>query len=311
MILAMQFLRRHMFKFKDLSGKEEEIFNAETYRLSVKDFFAKRRTAKRAYIFDLRSPEDYEMSHLPGAHNLPIEHFESSIYQMPFTGDILLYGGGQGEVLTAAEILYDNGFDTFYFVDRFLDLYEQVDETFFEITAEALSHLQSRSAEAADGWLLHVDPKTPTRGLYTLRPVQEEDTEQMQRFAKEGLIVWMDFALLPFLEGTTIQLEEGELEIVNDGLGIGKLKGSLEERVQQVLEEQVNPMVAAHGGVVSLSKVEEGNVYLRFGGGCQGCGMVDVTLKQGVEVMMKENIPDLVAIHDATDHDSGLNPYYR
>ena len=302
-----------MFKFKDLSNTEDELFRPENYQLSVKDFFAKRRTAKRVYLFDLRGAGDYEISHLPGAHNLPIEHFENSIYQMPFTGDILLYGGGQGETLTAAEILYDNGFDTFYYVDRFLDLYEQVDESFFTISPEALKKIQAQHEDASNGWLLAVEPKSPTKGVYTLRPLKDDDTEQMQRFEKEGIVFWMDFSLLPFLEGTEIQIDEdtGEFEVVNEGLGIGKLRGNFEDRARQVLDEQVNPMVASHGGVVSLSRIENGEVFLRFGGGCQGCGMVDVTLKQGVEVMMKESVPDIVAIHDATDHDSGSNPYYR
>lgn len=302
-----------MFKFKDLSSTEDELFFPENYQLSVKDFFAKRRTAKRVYLFDLRGAGDYEISHLPGAHNLPIEHFENSIYQMPFTGDILLYGGGQGETLTAAEILYDNGFDTFYYVDRFLDLYEQVDESFFTISPEALKKIQAQHEDASNGWLLAVEPKSPTKGVYTLRTLKDDDTEQMQRFQKEGIVFWMDFSLLPFLEGTEIQIDEdtGEIEVVNEGLGIGKLRGNFEDRVRQVLDEQVNPMVASHGGVVSLSRIENGEVFLRFGGGCQGCGMVDVTLKQGVEVMMKESVPDIVAIHDATDHDSGSNPYYR
>ena len=302
-----------MFKFKDLSNTEDELFRPENYQLSVKDFFAKRRTAKRVYLFDLRGAGDYEISHLPGAHNLPIEHFENSIYQMPFTGDILLYGGGQGETLTAAEILYDNGFDTFYYVDRFLDLYEQVDESFFTISPEALKKIQAQHEDASNGWLLAVEPKSPTKGVYTLRPLKDDDTEQMQRFEKEGIVFWMDFSLLPFLEGTEIQIDEdtGEIEVVNEGLGIGKLRGNFEDRVRQVLDEQVNPMVASHGGVVSLSRIENGEVFLRFGGGCQGCGMVDVTLKQGVEVMMKESVPDIIAIHDATDHDSGSNPYYR
>ena len=301
-----------MFKFKDLSSTEDELFHPENYQLSVKDFFAKRRTAKRVYLFDLRDAADYEISHLPGAHNLPLEHFENSIYQMPFTGDIILYGGGQGETLTAAEILYDNGFDTFYYVDRFLDLYEQVDESFFTTSSDALKKLQSQHENTADGWLLTVEPKSPTKGVYALRPLKDDDTGQMQRFEKEGIVFWMDFSLLPFLEGTEIQIDEdtGEIEVVNEGLGIGKLRGNFEERVRQVLDEQVNPMVASHGGVVSLSRIENSEVFLRFGGGCQGCGMVDVTLKQGVEVMMKESVPDIVAIHDATDHDSGSNPYY-
>ena len=302
-----------MFKFKDLSNTEDELFRPENYQLSVKDFFAKRRTAKRVYLFDLRGAGDYEISHLPGAHNLPIEHFENSIYQMPFTGDILLYGGGLGETLTAAEILYDNGFDTFYYVDRFLDLYEQVDESFFTISPEALKKIQAQHEDASNGWLLAVEPKSPTKGVYILRPLKDDDTEQMQRFQKEGIVFWMDFSLLPFLEGTEIQIDEdtGEIQVINEGLGIGKLRGNFEDRVRQVLDEQVNPMVASHGGVVSLSRIENGEVFLRFGGGCQGCGMVDLTLKDGVEKTLKENIPELSEILDSTDHSQRENAYYK
>ena len=73
----------------------------------------------------------------------------------------------------------------------------------------------------------------------------------------------------------------------------------------------MNPMVAAHGGVVRLLEVKENSAYLEFGGGCQGCGMIDVTLKQGVEVMIKAQIPEIEAIYDVTDHAEGSNPYYN
>ena len=107
-----------MFKFSDLSDKDEE-FNAQNHLLTPKKFFEKRRTAKKVYVFDLRSSEDFETSHLPGAHNLPFEHFEESIYQMPFSGEIMLYGGNEKELFSAAEILYDNGFEIFSFIDSF------------------------------------------------------------------------------------------------------------------------------------------------------------------------------------------------
>ena len=90
-----------MFKFSDLSDKDEE-FNAQRYLLTPKKFFEKRRTAKKVYVFDLRSSEEFETSHLPGAHNLPFEHFEDSIYQMPFSGEIMLYGGDEKELFSAA-----------------------------------------------------------------------------------------------------------------------------------------------------------------------------------------------------------------
>ena len=85
---------------------------------------------------------------------------------------------------------------------------------------------------------------------------------------------------------------------------------ALRIKVQEIFETQINPAVAAHGGQVELIDVKEGKVYLRLGGGCQGCGMADVTLRQGIESTLREQVPELVEILDATDHASGANPYY-
>ncbi len=80
--------------------------------------------------------------------------------------------------------------------------------------------------------------------------------------------------------------------------------------VQEAIDRHVNPMVAQHGGQVLLIDAVDGRVRLEFGGGCQGCGMVDVTLKQGVETMLKEAVPGITEIVDATDHAAGDTPYY-
>jgi Fe-S cluster biogenesis protein NfuA len=80
--------------------------------------------------------------------------------------------------------------------------------------------------------------------------------------------------------------------------------------VQELLEKEINPAVASHGGFFTLIDVQENTVYVQLGGGCQGCGMVDVTLRQGVEQRMKEVLPEMVALVDTTDHASGNNPYY-
>jgi NFU1 iron-sulfur cluster scaffold homolog, mitochondrial len=82
------------------------------------------------------------------------------------------------------------------------------------------------------------------------------------------------------------------------------------EQVQQFLEAKINPMVASHGGFVELIDVQDNNVYIRMGGGCQGCGAADVTLKMGIERMMKEDMPQIMDVLDTTDHASGRNPYY-
>jgi Fe/S biogenesis protein NfuA len=89
------------------------------------------------------------------------------------------------------------------------------------------------------------------------------------------------------------------------------LSGDVAQRVAQVLEQQVNPMIAAHGGRADLVAVEDGAAYLRLSGGCQGCGMATVTLTQGVEVALKEAVPEITSVVDVTDHASGTNPYFE
>lgn len=87
---------------------------------------------------------------------------------------------------------------------------------------------------------------------------------------------------------------------------------SIEERVEYLLETEVNPMLASHGGMVSLVEVADGSIaVLRFGGGCQGCGAVSMTLKGGIEKTFKEHLPEITEVRDATDHESGDNPYYE
>jgi Fe/S biogenesis protein NfuA len=91
----------------------------------------------------------------------------------------------------------------------------------------------------------------------------------------------------------------------------GDLTSELAQRVLAVLETQINPGIAAHGGRADLVAVDDGTAYLRLGGGCQGCGMAPVTLSQGIEVAIKDAVPEIVAVVDVTDHAGGTNPYYQ
>ena len=120
---------------------------------------------------------------------------------------------------------------------------------------------------------------------------------------------WLDDATIDFEPNAT----GGQLNIRAPGIK-GKIPGrdaGLVERVQYVLEAEINPRLASHGGRVSLREIDaDGVVTLQFGGGCHGCGMVDVTLKQGVEKTLRERVPEVTAVRDATDHASGSQPYY-
>jgi Fe/S biogenesis protein NfuA len=84
----------------------------------------------------------------------------------------------------------------------------------------------------------------------------------------------------------------------------------LRDRVQELIDTSINPAVAGHGGYIELLDVKDNTVYLRMGGGCQGCGAADVTLKAGIERMIFEEVPEVTEVLDVTDHASGTNPYY-
>lgn len=134
----------------------------------------------------------------------------------------------------------------------------------------------------------------------------------------EGFTLWLAADSVRHLDGAEIDYEThatgGQLQI-----RAPRIKGtepadsaSLVERVQWVVEHEVNPQLAQHRGHVSVQEVTaDGVVMLRFGGGCHGCGMADVTLKQGIEKTLMEKVPGVTAVRDATDHDTGAAPYMR
>ena len=89
------------------------------------------------------------------------------------------------------------------------------------------------------------------------------------------------------------------------------LTGSVAERVTQVLDRQVNPAIAAHGGRAELVAIERETVHLRLSGGCQGCAVASVTLRQGIETALVRAVPEVRTVVDVTDHQSGTKPYFR
>jgi Fe/S biogenesis protein NfuA len=91
----------------------------------------------------------------------------------------------------------------------------------------------------------------------------------------------------------------------------GDLSGDVPQRVQSVLDSVVNPSIAGHGGRAELVAVEDATAYLRLMGGCQGCGLAKVTLSQGIEVAIKDAVPEITEVVDVTDHASGTNPYFE
>jgi Fe/S biogenesis protein NfuA len=193
---------------------------------------------------------------------------------------------------------------------------------------EARNQIKAAMDEQQDGQvLLRLEAHATGAAdfAYAMRLVgPDEKAAGDQVFDGGGFEVVVDPESADNLKGASVDFETGALQTgfrfdnpnrpEVPGFGEGKredLSGPLADRVQQLLHTELNPAVASHGGMIRLVGVRDNKVYVAFGGGCHGCGMVDVTLKHGVEARIKEAIPEIVEVVDVTDHRGGSNPYYK
>lgn len=183
---------------------------------------------------------------------------------------------------------------------------------------EFLQDLLSKQEQQGVGVRIFVlQPGTPTAEtcLAYCRPGEEKEGD----VKIEGMPfpTYLEEKSLPYLEDGNIDYNKdrmgGQLTIKAPNSKLPKVSedSTLEERVNYVLWTEVNPMLASHGGEVSLMEIAEETIaVLKFGGGCQGCSSVDVTLKQGVEKTLREQVPELTEIRDMTDHEDRSQAYY-
>jgi Fe/S biogenesis protein NfuA len=198
------------------------------------------------------------------------------------------------------------------------------EETVLSIAPDALDMIrQLRDQEPGDGEFVLSIEVTGFRGpqftyeLAFMALADRKDGWAEERHGDLGVI---------FPEVDREKLDGASLELTEEGLSMnnpnspapppisapaGDLSGPMVDQVKQVLEEQVNPAIAAHGGGAELVSVDGTIAYLRLYGGCQGCGLAQVTLKQGIERILLESIPALTQVVDVTDHASGEDPYYQ
>ncbi|PZQ10011.1 MAG: Fe-S biogenesis protein NfuA [Rhodanobacter denitrificans] len=132
-----------------------------------------------------------------------------------------------------------------------------------------------------------------------------------------GFSLYVEGTSVPFLDGAEVDFVRdatgGQLTIRAPALRGAPLAAdaSVVERVRHVIETEINPQLASHGGRVSLRELTgEGIAVLQFGGGCHGCGMVDTTLRNGIEQTLRQRVPEISGVRDATDHATGQNPYF-
>ena len=192
-----------------------------------------------------------------------------------------------------------------------------MDEPILALDEAAAAKLKTmKDAGRFDGSALRVTVSRDGAAFHYQLEVVEEETASPEDAVIDaaGIRFYVDAESVPRLRGATLQyvdaMSDGGFRFENPNQP-ELLSNPIAARVQRLLDERINPSVADHGGHVSLVDVQEGRVFLRFGGGCQGCGMVDVTLKEGIQAQLMAEIPEITQVLDETDHAAGTNPYYE
>jgi Fe/S biogenesis protein NfuA len=188
-------------------------------------------------------------------------------------------------------------------------------ESILNVTAAAAEKIHgAKTSEGRDEIALRVAAREDgAKFRYELKLVAVDSKEADDSVVHlESIDIYIDSESAPRLKGASLDYVE---DISGAGLKFENpnkttlAANPLAGRVQEILDDRVNPSLAAHG-VVSLVDIQETRVVLSFGGGCQGCGMADVTMKEGVSAQLKQQIPEITEVVDATDHGAGNNPYY-
>jgi Fe/S biogenesis protein NfuA len=191
-----------------------------------------------------------------------------------------------------------------------------------EISASAQSYLGELLAKQEDDnvsiRVFVAQPGTPQAEtcIAYCRPGEEQEGDLP--VAYDGFTAWFEERSVPYLENAVVDFQEdqmgGQLTIKAPNARVPQVGADapLEDRINYVLYNEINPGLAAHGGMVTLVEIVEDSIaVLQFGGGCQGCAAVDITLKNSVEKSLLDQIPELTEIRDATDHTLTENAYYR
>ena len=190
-----------------------------------------------------------------------------------------------------------------------------------EISVKAQSYLKDLLSQQEDddvGIRVFVsDPGTPSAEacIAYCRPGEEEEGDIPVDY--DGFRAWFEARSEPFLQDAEVDYQEdtmgGQLTIKAPNSRVPNIKpdSPIEDKVNYSLQSEINPGLAAHGGMVSLIEItEEKSAVLQFGGGCQGCAAVDVTLKNSVEATLMERVPELSGVLDLTDHSNNENAYF-
>jgi Fe/S biogenesis protein NfuA len=188
-----------------------------------------------------------------------------------------------------------------------------------EITENAIEYLGGLIEKQPEGTNVRLYITEPgTSKAETCLAFSKPDSHQADDLVREypNFSVYIELKSNPFLEEAQVDFSKdrlgGQLTIKAPNAKLPQIsdESSIEDKINYILQMDVNPGLASHGGVVSLVAMDEGVAILEFGGGCQGCGMAETTMKDGVAAQLQQQIPEITEVVDETDHSAGENPYF-
>jgi Fe/S biogenesis protein NfuA len=187
--------------------------------------------------------------------------------------------------------------------------------TITDVATAQIKRILEQESLAEQAVRVGIADRSPTGFQYQLEFVDRDEKKPHDLvFEQDAVTFYIGEDSLDDLRGT-------KLDYVDTGFSAGfkfdnpnkprLLQDPLAERVHRVIQDRINPGVASHGGHVTLLDVRDGTAYVRLGGGCQGCGQADTTVKDGIQTMIREEVPEIHTVLDVTDHAAGENPYFQ
>jgi Fe/S biogenesis protein NfuA len=189
---------------------------------------------------------------------------------------------------------------------------------FTDLARDTVLHFMEMEDDGGLAVRIRVASPSPLDPRYEITLIESDDiASEDVTFDDYGFEVVMEPQSAKLLEGARIDwietLNESGFKVENPNMapvGSRPLEGPLADRVKQVIDQYVNPGVAQHGGFVTLVEVRESSAFVELQGGCQGCGLASVTLRQGIERIIKDQVPEIESVEDVTNHQAGSNPYF-
>lgn len=189
--------------------------------------------------------------------------------------------------------------------------------TITEVALQRIIDAKEKLGLPVKGLRVKANPRSPLRAAFSLRFVPAEEpassTDTIQ--SCDGIDLYIDGDSAPYLDGATLDfvfsLIGSDFKVDAPLRKLDTPAGRIAAKIQQVLEAEVNPSLASHGGAALLIDFKDGIAFLELTGGCQGCSMAAATLKEGIETSIRQSVPEVQAVRDVTKHANGMNPYFQ